>query len=168
MIFTFNLGYIEAGSSLLFILEGVLFWLIAHVIFNGFNINVIFFISWKPYVVFVKLVYHRCSNDLLDVDLIKENKLGGCQIWKLFFLVLWWFMSYFHLLPFVNNKQYEEVKMSRVVVFVYIFEFDFALSLSTLEVCWAWSNIASLVDTLHNFTLPHYSYLVVFSELWLF
>ena len=44
-------------------------------------------------------------------------------------------MSYFHLFLFVNNKQYVEVKMSRVVVFIYVFAFNFELTISPLEVC---------------------------------
>ena len=102
-IFTFNLGYTEAESSLLFILEGGIFWLIVRVIFTGFNINFPFFISWKPYVVLVQLACNRWSTKFLDMDLIKEIELGGCHRWKLFFVVPWWFMTYLHLLPFVNN-----------------------------------------------------------------
>ena len=75
------------------------------------------------------------STDLLDVKLIKENKLGGCQRRKLFFVVPGWFMPYFHLLPFVNNKKYGEGEMSRVVVFVYVFAFNVTLTISPLEVC---------------------------------
>ena len=73
-IFTFHLGCTEAESSLLFVLGGGLFWLIVRVIFNYFNINVPFFISWLPYVVFITLACHRWSTDLLDVELIKENE----------------------------------------------------------------------------------------------
>ena len=36
-------------------------------------------------------------------------------------------MPYFHLITFVNNKQYGESEMSQVVVFVYIFAFNFHL-----------------------------------------
>ena len=54
------------------------------------------------------LVICRWSNEFLDVDLIEENDLGVCQRWKLFFVVPGWFMSYFHLLPFVNNEKYGE------------------------------------------------------------
>ena len=130
--------------------------------------KVFFFISWKPYVVFVHLACHRWSTNLLDVDLIEENKLDGCQRWKFFFVVPGWLVPYFYLLPFVNNKQYGEVGMSRVVVFVCAFAFYFSLHLSPLEVCWAWSTIASLVNTLTLSNLPHSSYLVVFSEFLLF
>ena len=90
------------------------------------NINFRFFMSWKPYVVFVQLACHRWSTNLFDMDLIKENQLGWCQRWKLFFVVPGWFMPYFYLLPFVNNKQYGESEMSQYVVFVYIFAFNFA------------------------------------------
>ena len=71
----------------------------------------------------------------MDVDLIKENKLGGCQIRKFFFVVPVWDMPYFHLLPFVISKQYVEVEMSRVVVFFYIAEFNFAPTIYPLELC---------------------------------
>ena len=91
-----------------------------------------FFISWKLFVVFVHLACHMWSTNLLDVDLIEENKIGGCQIWKLFFVVSGWFMTYFHLFPFVNNAQYGEGSMSRVVVFVYVFAFNFSLIISPL------------------------------------
>ena len=94
-----------------------------------------FFIYLKPYVVFVLLDFHRWSTNLLDVDLIEENKIGGCQRQKLFFVVPGWFMPYFHLPPFVNNEQYGEGEMSRVVVFIYVSAFSFALTLSPLEVC---------------------------------
>ena len=72
---------------------------------------------------------------MLDVDLTKEKELGECQRWKLFFVVLVWFMYYLHLLHFTNNEQYGEDKMSRVVVSVYAFAFNFALTISPLEVC---------------------------------
>ena len=55
---------------------------------------------------------------MLDMDLIKENELGGSQRWKLLFVVTGWFMTYFHLLPFVKNEQYGEGEMSQAVVFV--------------------------------------------------
>ena len=93
-----------------------------------------FFIYWKPYVVFVHFACHRWSINLLDVDLIEENKLGGCQRRKLFFVVPGWFMPYFHLLPFVNNEQYGEGEMSRVDVSVYVFAFNLALTISPMEV----------------------------------
>ena len=82
---------------------------------------------------FVRLACHRWSAKFLDVDLIEENELGGCQIWKLFFVVLGCFMPYFHLTPFVNNEQYREGETSRFLVFVYVFAFNFALTLSPLE-----------------------------------
>ena len=44
-------------------------------------------------------------------------------------------MPYFHLLPFVNNKEYGEGEMIQAIVFVYIFAFNFTLALSPLEVC---------------------------------
>ena len=55
------------------------------------------------------------------MDLIEENELGGCHIWKLFFVVPGWFMPYLHLLPFINNEKDEEGEMIRVVIFVYVF-----------------------------------------------
>ena len=134
-IFTFGIGYTDAEPSLLFILEGGLFRLIVRVIFTGFNINFPFFVSWKPYVVFVHLACHRWSTNLLDVDLIEENELGGCQRWKLFFVVPGCFMPYFHLLYFVNNEQYVEGEISQVFVFMYVFTFNFALTISPLELC---------------------------------
>ena len=66
------------------------------------------------------------------MEFTEENDLGGCQIWKLFFVVPGWFIPYFHLLPFVNNEQYGEGEMSQVVVFVYVFAFNFALTLFPL------------------------------------
>ena len=144
------------------------FYLIVHVIYTGFNINVPFFISWKIHVVFVKLTYRRCSNYLLGVDIIKENKLGGCQRWKLFFVVPVWFMSYFRLLPFVYNKQYGEGEMSWVVVYVYVFAFIFLLTISPVEACWAWSTIASFFGTFPLSVFLRSSYLVVFSEFFSF
>ena len=69
------------------------------------------------------------------MDLIEENEMGGCQMWKLFFVVPGWFMPYFVLLPFVNNKQYGEGEMSPDVVFVYFFAFNFVLTLSPQELC---------------------------------
>ena len=72
---------------------------------------------------------------MLDVDLIEEKYLGGCQRWNLFFVVPGWFMTYFHLPPFVNNEQYGEGEMNQAVVFVYVFAFNFSLTLSPLEVC---------------------------------
>ena len=71
----------------------------------------------------------------MDVDLIEENELSGCQRWKLLFVVPGWFIPYFHLLPFVNNEQYGEGETSQAIVFVYFFAFNFALNLSPLEVC---------------------------------
>ena len=118
-VLNFDLGYTKAEPSLLFILEGGCFWLIVSVLFTGFNINLPFFISWKPYVEFVHLACNRCSTNLLDVNLNKENDLGGCQRRKLFLVVPGWFMPYFHLLPFVNNEKYGEGEMSQVGVFVY-------------------------------------------------
>ena len=105
------------------------------VIFTGFNINIPSFVSWKPYVVFVHLDCHMWSTNLLDVDLIKEDDLGGCHIWKLFFVVPGWFMPYLYLPPFGNNEQYVDGEMSQVIVFVYVFSFNFSLTLSPLEVC---------------------------------
>ena len=99
--------------------------------------KVSFFISWKTYVVSVHLVFHRWYTNLLGVDHIEENKLGGFQRWKLFFVVPGWSVHYFHLLRFVNNEQYGEGEMSRVVVFVYIFAFNFSLTIYPLEVCWS-------------------------------
>ena len=110
------------------------------------------------------LVCHSWSTDLLDVDLIKENDLDGSQIWKLFFFIPVWFMSYFHLLSLVNYKQYGEGEMSRVVVFVNVLVFNFSLTIFFIKVCWEWSTIASLVHTLPLSTFPHSSYLVVLSE----
>ena len=100
--FTFYLGHTKVESSLLFVLEGRLFWLIVCVIFTTFNINVILFISWKPYVMPVKLTCRRWSTDLLDVDLIKENKLGGCHRGKLFLVIPLWYMPCLHIPPFFN------------------------------------------------------------------
>ena len=134
-IFTFYLSYIEAESSLLFILEGGIFWLIVSVIFTGFIVNVTFFISWKPYYVLVQLACHRWTANLLDVELIQENELGGCQRWKLLFFVPGWLMPYFRLLPFFNNEQCGEGEMSQVFFFVYGFVFNFALTISPLEFC---------------------------------
>ena len=104
-------------------------------IFTVLKINIPLFISWKPYVVLVQLACHRWPTNLLDVDLIEENKLGGCQRCTLFFVVSRRFMSYFYLSPFENNEQYGEGEMSQAVVFVYVFVFNFALTLSFLEVC---------------------------------
>ena len=167
-IFTFYLGYTEEEPSLLFILEGGLLRLIVRVIFTVFNINIPFFISWKPYVVFVHLACNRWSTNLLDMDLIKENKLGGCQRWKLLFVVTGWFMTYFRLLPFVKNEQHGEGEMSQAVVFIYVFAFNFALTIYPLEVCWAWSTIASIVDTLPLSTFLLSLYLIVFLYFLLF
>ena len=44
-------------------------------------------------------------------------------------------MPYFHLLLFVNNKQYGEGEIIQAVVFVYVFAFNFELTLFPLEVC---------------------------------
>ena len=44
-------------------------------------------------------------------------------------------LAHFHLLPFVNNKQYGEGEMIQSVVFLYVFAFNFALTLSPQEVC---------------------------------
>ena len=107
-------------------LEGGLFWLIVRVIFNGFNINIPFLLSWKLYVVFVQLACHRWSTNLLDVDLIKESDLDGCQRWKFFFVVPGWFMPYFHPLPFLNKEEYGEGEISQVVVFVYLLSLHFS------------------------------------------
>ena len=134
-ILTLDLGCTKAELSLLFILETSIFRLIVCVIFTVLNINIPLFISWKLYVLLVHLACHRWSTNLLDVDLIEEKHLGGCQRWKLFFVVPGWFMSYFHLLPFVNNEQYGEGEMIRVVIFVYFYAFNFALTNSHLEVC---------------------------------
>ena len=84
---------------------------------------------------FVKIDCHRRSTELLDMELVKENKLGGYQRWKLFFFVPGCFMPYFHLLPFVNNEQYGEGEMSQVVVYVYFFAFNFTPTLYPLEFC---------------------------------
>ena len=70
---------------------------------------------------------------MLYVDLIKENKLGGYQRRKLFFIVPGWDMTYFHLLIFVIDKQYVEGELSLVVVFVYVFVFNFTLTIFPLE-----------------------------------
>ena len=72
-------------------------------------------------------------------------------------------MPYFPLPPFVINEQYGEGDMRQAVVFVK-FVFVFALTLSPLEFCWAWSTIASLVDTLTLSIYPHSLFLVVSSE----
>ena len=166
LIITFDLGYTKGKPSPLFIIKGGLFWLIVRVIFTIFNINIPFFISWKSYVVFILLSCHRWSTNLLDVDLIEENELGWCQRRKLFFVVPGWFMTYFHLPPFVNNEQYGEGEMNQAVVFVYVFAFNFSLTLSPLEVCWALSKISSLFNTLLLSTYPHSSLLVVYSFLY--
>ena len=134
-IINLGLGYTKAEPSLLFILEGGLFRLIVRVIFTVLNIIITFFVSWKPCVVFVHLAFHRRSTNLLDVELIKENDLGGRQRWKLLFVVPGWIMPYFRLLSFVNNEQCGEGEMSQYVVFVYVFAFNFSLTLSPLEVC---------------------------------
>ena len=84
---------------------------------------------------FNKLAYRRWSTDLLDVEIIKENKLGGFQRWKLFFFVPGWFMSYFHLLPFVDNGKYVEGEMSQFFFFAYFFALNFALNISPMELC---------------------------------
>ena len=89
-ILTINIGYTKAEDSLLFIPEGRISWLIVCVIFTCFIINVTLFISWKVYVVFVQLACHMWSTNLLDVELTKENELGGCQILKLFFVAPGW------------------------------------------------------------------------------
>ena len=109
--------------------------MIVPVIFTVFNINIPFFIFLKPYVVFVHLAYHRWSTNLLDVDLIEENDLGGCQRWKLFFVFPVWFMPYLRVLPFVNKKLYGEGEMSQAVVFVYVIELNFSLTISLLRLC---------------------------------
>ena len=109
--------------------------MIVCVIFTIFNINFPFFISWKLNGVFVHLACHRWYTNLLDVDLIKEDNLGGCHIWKLLFVGPGWFMPYLDLPPFGNNEQYVDGEMSQVIVFVYVFSFNFSLTLSPLEVC---------------------------------
>ena len=168
-ILTFDLSYTEKESSLLFILEGGLFRLIFRVIFTVFNINIPLFVSGKPCVLFVHISCHRWSNKFMDVELIEENELDGCQRLKLFFVVPGWFLPYFHPPPsFVNNEQYGEYEMSQAFVFVYIFAFNFALTLSPLGFCWARSTTASLVYTLPIYNSPNSLYLVVFSEFLLF
>ena len=98
-LFNFDLGQTKAESSLLFILKGRLFWLIVYIIFNPFNINVTVFISWKSYVIFITFTCSRCPTELLDVELIKENKLGIFQRRKLLSVIPGWYMPCFHLLP---------------------------------------------------------------------
>ena len=71
---------------------------------------------------------------MLDMNISKENELGVCQRCKLFFVVSWCFMPYFHLTPFVNKKQFREDEISQVVVFVHLFVFNFAIALSPLKV----------------------------------
>ena len=68
------------------------------------------------------------SIDLLDVEIIEENKLVRYHRRRLVFVVTVWGMPYFHLLPLLINKQYVEGEMSRVVLFVYVFSFNFALT----------------------------------------
>ena len=132
-ILNFNIGYTKAETSLFFILEGGMFWLIVRVIFTVFNINIPFFVSWKPYAMLVQLACHRWSTNLLDVNLIEENKLDGCQRRELLFIVPGWFITYFHILTFEKNEQYGEDEMSQAVVFLYVFAFNFALTLYPLE-----------------------------------
>ena len=108
--------------------------MIVCVVFTGFNINVPFFIYWKLYVVFVQLYCHRWSTKLLDVELVEENDLDGCQRWKLFFVVPGQFMTYFDLLSFVNNKQYGEGEMSLSTFPHSSYRVDFATPLYPLEV----------------------------------
>ena len=61
---------------------------------------------------FVTFTCRGWSTDLLDVDLIKEDKLGIFQRRKLFFVIPGWDMPCFRLLPFVINEQYGEGEMS--------------------------------------------------------
>ena len=44
---TFDIGYTKEEPSLMFILEGGLFWLVFCVIFTVFTINFPFFVSWN-------------------------------------------------------------------------------------------------------------------------
>ena len=111
---------------------------------------------------FVHLACHRWSTNLSDMDPIEENELGGCQRWKLFFVVPGWYMPYFHLLPFVNNEQYGEGEMSQAIVFVYVFAFIFALTLSLLESCCSYLKVAffwlivRVIFTIFNINIPFF------------
>ena len=52
------------------------FWLIVCIIFTIFNIYILFFIHWKPCVMFVDQNCWMWTSDFLNMYLIKENKLG--------------------------------------------------------------------------------------------
>ena len=80
-IFTFDIVYTGRIFSLISSWRWT-FQFVVRTIFTGCNINVPIFFPWKPYSVLVKLACHRWSTDLLDMDLIEENKLGRCQIWN--------------------------------------------------------------------------------------
>ena len=142
--------------------------MIVCVIFTFFNIFVPLFISCKPYVMFVDPTCWMWSSNLLYLDLIEENELGGFERKNLFFVIPVSYMPYFLLLPFVIIKQYGEGEISRCVVFVYVLVFNFILTIFPLGVCSAWSTIASLVNTLPLWTYPHSSYLFLISDFLLF
>ena len=120
ILFAFDLSYNETKSYLLLILKGFHFWLIVCTINTSFHIHFNFFISWKQNIIFIHTTCCRWSTDLFDVNLIKEYKLGLRQWRKLVFVVIVWYMPYFHLLPFVIIKQYVEGEMSRFIIFVLV------------------------------------------------
>ena len=64
---------------LLLVLKGFPLQLIFRFINTSFHIHFIFFIDWKQNIIIIHPTFCRWSADLLDVNLVKEYKLGGCQ-----------------------------------------------------------------------------------------
>ena len=118
ILFNFYLSHSETESSLLLVLKGCPLWLIFLFINTSFQIHSPLFISWKHNIIIIQPTCCRFSADLFGMDIFKEYKLGGWQWRKLFFVVTGWYMTYFHLFPFIFSEQYVEGEISQVVIFV--------------------------------------------------
>ena len=79
---------------------------------------------------FLEAKYYIRSPDLLQVvrrlvwhEPSQIIKVGWISTKEAFFVVIGWYMPYFHLFPFVFSEKYGEVEISRVVIFVYVYHF---------------------------------------------
>ena len=94
-------------------------------ILNILNINITFFISWKPNVVFVHLACHMWSTNLFDVDLNRRKQAELMSETEVIICRTRMVRALFPPPPFCKKKQYGEGEMSQAVVFVYFIIYIF-------------------------------------------
>ena len=157
-ILTFYLSHTKTESSLLLVFKCCFLWLIVCIINTSFFIHSPSFCSWKHNITLIWQTCWGCTTDLFDINVVNEYNLYGFQWRELGFILIGWYMHYFHIFPFVLSKQYGEGEISRdSSLFMHnIFSpLWYVLTLYPLEDGWELSTIVLFGVVLILSTYPH-------------